>query len=73
MTVNGSDPFATSILLSGAPGAGRPEPLTLREILELQLDADLVALTACDVATGPILAGEGVQSLALAFLQAGAR
>jgi CHAT domain-containing protein/tetratricopeptide (TPR) repeat protein len=47
--------------------------VTTLEILDLQLDADLVVLSACETARGRVLEGEGVQSLAYAFLQAGAR
>ncbi len=45
----------------------------LADIAELQLNAELVLLSACQTADGRLLNGEGVQSIASAFLAAGAR
>ena len=47
--------------------------LTIRDVLELDLDANLVVLSACDSARGELRMGEGVGSMALAFMYAGAR
>lgn len=47
--------------------------VTIRDVLELDLDADLVTLSACETAAGGTIAGEGVQSMAWAFLYAGSR
>jgi CHAT domain-containing protein len=46
---------------------------SLADIAGLELDADLVVLSACRTADGRLLNGEGVQSMAGAFLAAGAR
>ena len=46
---------------------------TIADALELDLDADLVVLSACQTARGEAKAGEGVESIARAFLYAGAR
>jgi CHAT domain-containing protein len=54
----------------GTPRDGR---LTLGEIYNLRLDADLVALSACQTAFGKEVRGEGVISLGYGFLYAGAR
>lgn len=57
-----------------APGGhGEDGNLRVREIVNLDLDGQLVVLAACDSASGPRLAGEGVMSLARAFFLAGAR
>jgi tetratricopeptide (TPR) repeat protein len=47
--------------------------LSVPEIMDLVLDADLVVLSSCDTARGDLRRGEGVQSVARAFLYAGAR
>lgn len=43
------------------------------EVLDLDLDADLVVLSACSTSAGVTRPGEGVESLARAFLFAGTR
>ena len=56
-----------------APGDPREDGiLQQREIAELGFDGQLVILSACASAAGRVLRGEGVASLARAFLLAGA-
>lgn len=56
-----------------APGAETEDGLLqFRDILGLHLDGQVVVLSACQSATGTLLRGEGVLSLARAFFQAGA-
>ncbi|RMH16396.1 MAG: CHAT domain-containing protein [Acidobacteria bacterium] len=55
-----------------APGGGDDGPLSVPEIVELELDGKVVVLSACSSASGRVLNGEGVMSLARAFFQAGA-
>jgi CHAT domain-containing protein len=47
--------------------------LQLREIRELPLAGQLVVLSTCESASGPMMDGAGVQTLASAFIEAGAR
>ena len=47
--------------------------LTFHKVLQLKLDADLVALAACMTGVGQVTKGEGVLNFARAFQQAGAR
>jgi tetratricopeptide (TPR) repeat protein len=52
---------------------GRDGFLTMSEVMKLNLNADLVALTACQTGLGRHLTGEGVMGLGRAFQYAGAR
>ena len=47
--------------------------LSISEIAEWRLDADLVVIGACDSASGKSVAGEAVMSVAYGMLVAGAR
>jgi len=55
-----------------APGDGEDGWLRPNEILNLDLDGQVVVLSACQSASGAIFQGEGVMSLGRAFFQAGA-
>ncbi|NOZ80002.1 MAG: CHAT domain-containing protein, partial [Acidobacteria bacterium] len=69
--VDEEQPERSAILL--APGSDREDGfLQVREIPELSLDGQLVILSSCGSSAGRILGGEGAQSLARAFLEAGA-
>jgi CHAT domain-containing protein len=69
--VNESDPRSSGVFLS--PGQGQDGYLCLDEISRLRLNADLVTLSGCRTGQGQIRSGEGVLSLARAFMEAGAR
>jgi tetratricopeptide (TPR) repeat protein len=69
--VDDENPENTGIALSFARGA--TGYLSVADVLGLELDAQLAVLSACGTARGRIRRGEGVQSLANAFLRAGAR
>jgi CHAT domain-containing protein len=53
-----------------APGNGEDGLLTSAEILQMELNAELVVLSACDTGRGRIT-GDGVVGLSRAFMQAG--
>jgi hypothetical protein len=65
-------PERSAVLL--APGADNEDGLLqTREIEGLDLDGRVVVLSACETASGTILNGEGMLSLARAFFAAGAK
>lgn len=64
-------PYRSALVLGG--GEGEDGFLQVREIYRLRLRTDLVVLSACQTARAGALDGDGVQSLAVAFLHAGAR
>ena len=69
--VDEEQPERSAILL--APGSEQEDGfLQVREIPDLRLNGQLVILSSCRSSSGHILGGEGAQSLARAFLQAGA-
>jgi CHAT domain-containing protein/tetratricopeptide (TPR) repeat protein len=69
--VDDRQPERSAILL--APGSEAEDGfLQVREIPQLDLDGQLVVLSSCRSSSGQILGGEGAQSLAHAFLEAGA-
>jgi CHAT domain-containing protein len=47
--------------------------LTMEEVLDLKLAADLTVLSACQTALGQEISGEGIMGLMRAFLYAGSR
>jgi CHAT domain-containing protein len=63
---------AALVLLSDPPN-GEDGFLETSEIVQLPLNADLVVLSACDTAVGPIEGEEGIVTLSRAFLLGGAR
>ncbi len=67
------NPERSGLVLSLVDAGGRPREgfLGLREIHELDLDADLVVLSGCQTALGRELRGEGLMSLTRGFVHAG--
>ncbi|MEP7011582.1 MAG: CHAT domain-containing protein [Acidobacteriota bacterium] len=67
-------PELSGLELSQVDAEGRPiqGTLTLQDIFGLDLDAELVVLSACNTGVGPDVAGEGLASLARGFFYAGA-
>jgi len=64
---------AAHTALALAPSEGESGFVGPGELAALQLDADLVVLSACRTAGGVVLGGEGIQGLTAPLLQAGAR
>ncbi len=63
---------AALVLLSDAQ-RGEDGFLQASEVVQLRFDADLVILSACDTAVGPLQGQEGIANLSKAFILAGAR
>jgi CHAT domain-containing protein len=67
--LNESDPLASGLLL--APGGGDDGRLEVREIFGLDLQAQLVVLSACETGLGQLSTGDELIGLQRAFLYAG--
>ena len=63
----------SAVVLSLDEEGGEDGFLQMREIFNLNLDADLVVLSGCETGRGKLLKGEGLVGLSRAFLAAGAR
>lgn len=66
-------PDRAAILLVSDPAAGEDGILQATEIGQLNTDAQLIVLSACDTAVGRLQGQEGVANLSRAFLLSGAR
>jgi CHAT domain-containing protein/Tfp pilus assembly protein PilF len=67
-------PLYSYLLMAKVGGDGEEDGLLeAREIMDLNLHADLVVLSACETARGKIGAGEGVIGMSWAFFVAGCR
>jgi CHAT domain-containing protein len=70
---NDPDPDQASLALLPDPAAGEDGFLHASEIAMMHLNANLVVLSSCDTAVGPIEGEEGISTLSNSFLLAGAR
>jgi CHAT domain-containing protein/Flp pilus assembly protein TadD len=73
--LNSNQPELSGILLSLYDKQGREQPnsfLSLSEIYNLKLSADMVVLSACQTALGKDVRGEGLVGLTRGFMYAGA-
>jgi CHAT domain-containing protein len=69
--VRDDEPFASFLALGGSEGSSQGDGLlTSREVYGLDLDADLVVLSACRSAAGSVT-GDGISAFARAFIYAG--
>ena len=68
---NPDEPLQSRMLL--APGDGEDGNLTVDELYDLRLNADLVTLSACETGLGNVESGDDVIGLTRGFLYAGAK
>jgi CHAT domain-containing protein len=66
-------PELSGLVLSRGAGSREDGLLQVYEIFNLELDADLVVLSACDTGLGAMVSGEGLVGVTRALLYAGAR
>jgi CHAT domain-containing protein len=70
---NSTDPDNASLVLLPTASAGEDGLLHASEIAMMHLDANLIVLSACQTAVGPIQGEEGISTLSNSFLLAGAK
>lgn len=71
--LDNSSPLNSYVLLAPNEAAGEDGRLEAWEILEMNLNSDLVFLSACETARGQARSGEGLIGLAWSLMVAGAR
>jgi CHAT domain-containing protein/tetratricopeptide (TPR) repeat protein len=69
--LDNASPMYSNVLLASGDTGKEDGLLEAREIMQMDLKADLAVLSACETARGRISAGEGVIGLAWAFFVAG--
>jgi len=69
--VDDSSPLYSALVLSAADVDAEDGLLEMREMRDLDLQADLIVLSGCDTARGDVHQGEGVIGMSWAFLMAG--
>ncbi|TRX60135.1 CHAT domain-containing protein [Fulvivirga sp. M361] len=70
--IDDKDPEFSKLILSSAKDTLHDGSLHAHELYNLKINADLVGLSACNTGIGQYYEGEGVMSLARAFMYSGA-
>ena len=71
--IRDDEPMSSYLALGGSAASSHDDGrLTAAEVYDLSLDADLVVLSACRSAVGPVT-GDGITGLSRAFFAAGSR
>jgi CHAT domain-containing protein len=71
--LNAENPMYSWLALAPEGKDASADTLEAREIVPLNLHADLAVLSACETGRGKVLAGEGLVGMSWAFLAAGTR
>lgn len=71
--VSETSPSRSAVVLTLDDDPNEDGLLGVSEISELDLDCELVVLSACQTGHGQLLSGEGIQGLSRAFIYAGAQ
>jgi CHAT domain-containing protein len=69
--LNSNNPLYSYLVMNRVAGTQEDSVLSAREILGMNLDADLTVLSACETARGKFRFGEGLIGMSWAFLVAG--
>ena len=69
--IDDNKPARSHIVFSVGNVSAEDEILQMREIFNLELNSDLVALSACQTGLGQFIKGEGIVGLSRAFFHAG--
>ncbi len=69
--IDAEDPLYSQLVFSDDTSGGQDGFLNVYEIYDLNLNAEMVVLSACNTGTGKLYHGEGIISLARAFAYAG--
>jgi CHAT domain-containing protein len=72
-TVNRDDPLRSRIWLSPDTTADSSDYLSLRDVMQLSLPADLIVLSSCESGGGRFQLGEGIEGFVRGFMSAGCR